>query len=80
MLAGMSNNPTHIALCQAQAQANPQSLDKPTLQVPLFIPLALMAAWQPARNMAPAPALPPSPLLTRATAPPLSIRNCCFRF
>lgn len=69
------------SLCHAQDQVGNQSLDKPQLPpVQPFVPLGLVqaivfidAAYHPLPSQ-------PRPLyLTRATAPPLSIRNCCFR-
>lgn len=69
------------SLCRAQDQAGSQSLDKPQLpDVQPFVPAALVQAVT-ALNLSYAQ-LPtqPRPLnLTRATAPPLSIQNCCFR-
>jgi hypothetical protein len=69
------------SLCHAQDQVGSQSLDKPQLpNVQPFAPVALVQAitlldvfYTPLLSQ-------PRPLyLTRATAPPLSIRNCCFR-
>jgi hypothetical protein len=68
-------------LCHAQDQVGNQSLDKPQLPpVQPFVPLGLVqaivsidAAYQPL------PSQPRSLYLTRATDPPLSIRNCCFQ-
>jgi hypothetical protein len=69
------------SLCHAQDQVGNQSLDKPQLpHVQPFVPVGLVqaivsidAAYHPLPSR-------PRPLyLTRATAPPLSIRNCCFR-
>ena len=68
-------------LCHAHAQAGNQSLDKPQLpHVQPFTAAALTLIFRDievAYNPVAAP--PDSLLLTRATAPPLSIRNCCFR-
>lgn len=85
--AGMSDMPgcegmdqEQPALCHAHAHADSQALDKPAApQIPLFMPLILVAAWQPPEVALPVSAAPPAPPMTRATAPPLSIRNCCFR-
>ncbi len=69
------------SLCHALDQTVSQSLDRPELpQVQPFIAVALPLAFD-ARPPAYSPiaALPDSFLLTRITAPPLSIRNCCFR-
>ncbi|MFM9433026.1 hypothetical protein ACFDR9_000055 [Janthinobacterium sp. CG_23.3] len=69
------------SLCHAHSQTGNQSLDKPELpQVQPFVAVELMqalifldTAYRPHAVQSPAP------LLQRATAPPLSIRNCCFR-
>lgn len=68
-------------LCHADAQSGHQSLDKPS--VPDFVPFApdvLAAAFyfitldnRPLINWD----SPPS--LAKSTAPPIAIRNCCFR-
>ncbi|QRX81656.1 hypothetical protein [Glaciimonas sp. PAMC28666] len=67
-------------LCQANEQAGNQSLDKPDMpQVQPFVPAAMtLVVHDIARiyNPKTAPLLPL--LLTRTTAPPLSIRHCCF--
>lgn len=69
------------SLCHAHAQAGKQSLDKPELpHVPSFVAAALTLVFddiEPAYDSI--AAQPNSVLLTRATAPPLAIRNCCFR-
>ena len=69
------------SLCHAYGQAGNQSLDKPEIpHAPPFIATGLAlevfpmeATYLPATT--PLESIP----LTRATAPPLSIRNCCFR-
>jgi hypothetical protein len=68
-------------LCQAQDQAGSQSLDTPHVpQVPAFtaIGLALPVLFL-ASAYQPPVVQPDAASLTRSTAPPLSIRNCCFR-
>ncbi|MGV8893202.1 MAG: hypothetical protein ACOH2K_09745 [Burkholderiaceae bacterium] len=69
------------SLCHAHAQVGKQSLDKPALpDVQPFIAVALPLAFDaspPAYSLI--AVRPDSFLLTRITAPPLSIRNCCFR-
>lgn len=69
------------SLCQANDQAGNQSLDKPPL--PLVQPFMAVALTLVFPNVELAVsdtgAEPVSPLLLRTTAPPLSIRNCCFR-
>lgn len=69
------------SLCHAYGQADNLSLDKPQLpNVAPFVPIALILAWS-AIDIADTPTVGQSePVsLVRATAPPLSIRNCCFR-
>lgn len=74
---------TQIGLCHAHAydQAGKQSLDKPELPlVQPFVPVGLVLALDAIDVTARPLAMPPeSSLLTRTTAPPISIRNCCFR-
>ncbi len=76
---GMDN--MQPGLCHAHAQVGNQSLDKPELpQVQPFLAIGLAltlipldVAFHPVRIQ------PDALALTRSTAPPLSIRNCCFR-
>jgi hypothetical protein len=68
-------------LCHAQDQNSNQSLDKPsTPHVSPFLPASLTLI---VRNIKPVDIStgqqPNTLLLARSTAPPLSIRNCCFR-
>jgi len=69
------------SLCHAHDQAGNQSLDKAELpHVQPFMAAALTLVFddiEPAYS--PISAQPDSVLLTRATAPPLSIRHCCFQ-
>jgi hypothetical protein len=67
--------------CPVHAQLGTQSLDKPEVpNVPPFVALALLAAitdgnvpqWSISPSVSPL-------VLTRTTAPPLSIQYCCFR-
>lgn len=69
------------SLCHAHEQAGNQSLDKPQAPaVPAFIAAALVQTVLPIDAVFPPDSLTPRPLyLTRATDPPISIRNCCFR-
>ena len=69
------------SLCHAHAHAQQQSLDKHELPVVQpFIPAALTQVFQNIElSNRPVVSQPGAVLLTRATAPPLSIRNCCFR-
>lgn len=69
------------SLCHAHDQVGNQSLDKAELpHVQPFMAAALTLVFddiEPAYS--PIAAQPDSVLLTRATAPPLSIRHCCFQ-
>ena len=66
-------------LCHAHCQAGQQSADK--YQVPGFAAVADLGTGFPLSRVAPMPmgTTLQSPLLRRITAPPLSVRNCCFR-
>lgn len=66
-------------LCHAHCQADPQSTDK--YQVPGFVALANLGAAFALPRVARATrgAAVQAPLLSRTTAPPLAVRNCCFR-
>src|SRR5215207_5195368 len=69
------------ALCQAHGQVGKQSLDKPAApDIPPFMasgPFFFVDAV--ALQPQPMLAQPDRGLLARSTAPPLAIRNCCFR-
>ncbi|MDB5765895.1 MAG: silD [Collimonas fungivorans] len=69
------------SLCHANDQAGNQSLDKPQLpHVQPFMAAALTLVFQHVEAIDNSTdVLPNSLLLARTTAPPLSIRNCCFR-
>ena len=69
------------SLCHAQDQVGNQSLDKPQLpSVQPFVSVGLVQAITIFDVFyAPFPSQPRPLYLTRATAPPLAIRNCCFR-
>ncbi|MFL6672351.1 MAG: hypothetical protein ACJ8LG_03550 [Massilia sp.] len=74
-------DPVQPSLCHASGQAGAQSLDKPAvphlqpfMAVGFGLPVSPLEVTYPA-----AFTLPRTPLLTRATAPPVAIRNCCFR-
>ena len=66
-------------LCHAHCQAGQQSADK--YQVPGLASLAVLATDFPLPSFTPALLGAPlqAPLLRRTTAPPLAVRNCCFR-
>ena len=69
------------SLCHAHYQAGNQSLDKPPApHVPPFVAAALTLVFINIAHVSNSTvAQPNSLLLARSTAPPLSIRNCCFR-
>ena len=76
-------DPTQSTLCHtvAHGELTKQSLDKtPVSDVPPFVPVALMLDLQIFVLLA-LPALQAYPpiALTRTSAPPIAIRNCCFR-
>lgn len=68
-------------LCHAHSQVGNQSLDKPEFpHVQPFTAATLTLVFRKVDvSYIPDAALPDFALLTRTTAPPLSIRNCCFR-
>ena len=74
-------DPANPALCQAHCQDAKSSLDKP--QTPSVTPAAVMVSviLTPLVPLLPAtmPSTEPEWLLQRITAPPMSIRHCCFR-
>lgn len=84
-MQGMSNcegmDTQQPSLCHAYDQVGNQSLDKPGL--PHVQPFAAAALTLVFRDVeiaySPIATQLDSHLLTRSTAPPLSIRNCCFR-
>ncbi|WP_425514487.1 hypothetical protein [Collimonas antrihumi] len=69
------------SLCHANDQAGNQSLDRPSVpHVQPFMAAALTLVFQNIEIVDNSnDAQPNSLLLVRSTAPPLSIRNCCFR-
>jgi hypothetical protein len=69
------------SLCHAHSHAGHQSLDKPDLpQVAPFVAIGPVLTVLPPDTLLPAAAAPSDDtFLTRATAPPLAIRHCCFR-
>ena len=70
-------------LCHAHSndQASKQSLDKPELpQVAAFASVGLTQIVESSDIVSAALSVEPESLvLTRTTAPPIAIRNCCFR-
>jgi hypothetical protein len=74
-------DPVQPSLCHAYGQAGDQSLDKPA--APALQPFMAVGFGLPVSPLEitypPAFTLPHTTFLTHATAPPLAIRNCCFR-
>lgn len=66
-------------LCHAHCQAGQQKAD--TYQMPVLASLPHHGADYLTSRILPSPPGAPlqAPLLRRTTAPPLAIRNCCFR-
>ncbi|MBS0309505.1 MAG: hypothetical protein JSS58_11135 [Proteobacteria bacterium] len=77
--AGMDD--VQPGLCHAHDHAGNQSLDKPELPlIQPFVPTGFVLAIGFTEIIdRPLTARPTSIVLTRAAAPPLAIRNCCFR-
>jgi hypothetical protein len=75
----MAMDSDELTLCHAHCKADPQTADK--YQVPAVPSVADLASDFAFHFTAPAPvgALLQAPLLRRTTAPPLAVRNCCFR-
>lgn len=69
------------SLCHASDQAGNQSLDKPAApHVQAFMAAALTLVFHHIEvDLTATEVQPHSLLLARSTAPPLAIRNCCFR-
>lgn len=69
-----------LMLCAAHCEAGHQSLDTPgTPHVQPFVAAALAVVLSGDSRQYALAAAPPTDRLTRSTAPPLTIRNCCFR-
>jgi hypothetical protein len=68
-------------LCQAESQKRGLSLEKPGLpNVPAFAPSILVTTVSPIPPIVPTKfSLLSVGVSSRTTAPPLAIRNCCFR-
>jgi hypothetical protein len=78
---GMDMNQPTLCHAHAHDQSSKQSFDKPELPaVSPFLPTKLLFTLN-AINLAAIalPELQVTPFFNRATAPPIAIRNCCFR-
>jgi hypothetical protein len=81
MVACQDMDPVQPSLCHAYGQSGDQSLDKPAvppLQPFLAVGVGLLVTPREIANPV-SFGLPNSTFLTHATAPPVAIRNCCFR-
>ena len=67
------------ALCHAHCQSDKQTLDKHELPAPVAISALPADFSTPLATPTFSGASLQAPHLTRATAPPLAISNCCFR-
>ena len=74
-------DPDEPSLCHAHDQAGNQSLDKPG--VPILQPFLATGFWLPLTPTGTEPFLVgparQTTFLEHATAPPLAVRNCCYR-
>jgi hypothetical protein len=77
---GMDAMQPQLCHLYAHGELSKQSLDKPAPDIPPFVPAALMLQLQLIHAVFIPDAHPYRPIaLTRATAPPVAIRHCCFR-
>ncbi|HYD95920.1 MAG TPA: hypothetical protein VEC01_11385 [Noviherbaspirillum sp.] len=78
---GLIEDDAPPALCYSATQVADQSLNKPAPDLPPSVAVVLVPAVADV-NLAYRPVAPPArtALLARDSSPPLSIRNCCFRF
>ena len=68
------------SLCKAHCDTDRQSANTPAApQVAPFVAAALTIVLPEHMPQVPTAAWSDAPRLTRTTAPPLAIRNCCFR-
>lgn len=66
-------------LCHAHCQSAQQSVDKVQVPTPMgAVATGFTYTVEPSRPSAPRPQAQP-PSLLRSTAPPIAVRNCCFR-
>lgn len=81
MVACDDMDPVQPSLCHAYGQSGDQSLDKPAVP-PLqpFLAVGFGVLVTPAAIRDPVSlGLPATAILAHASAPPVAIRNCCFR-
>jgi len=74
----MSMDEEQPGLCHAHCEAGQQASDNHPLQV-LAVALPAGLVFERVSAEAPIRSAPQASLLARATAPPLTIRNCCLR-
>jgi hypothetical protein len=66
-------------LCHAHCQSAQQTVDKFQAPAPIgAVATGFTYVLEPARLSSP-PRLAQAPSLSRSTAPPIAVRNCCFR-
>ena len=66
-------------LCHAHCQSAQPPAGDASLQVPMLLAVGDVQYFIAPKGAAPPWAVAQAPLLVRTTAPPLSVRNCCFR-
>lgn len=78
---GMDQEQPGLCHAHAQGEWSKQSLDKPSMpDVQVFTPAGMVLVVEVADfTMAMPQTAPASRLLSHTTAPPIAIRNCCFR-
>jgi hypothetical protein len=68
------------ALCYAHCQSDQQAVDKVQTAMPVIaVSPGFAYVLEPIRVSSPTPRAAQAPLLWRSTAPPIAVRNCCFR-
>ena len=75
----LSMDDTQPNLCQAHCQFGHQTADKYEVPSPIAIGAVPAVFTLPALAPVPSGAPQQAPHLTRTTAPPVTITNCCFR-
>lgn len=81
MIGCIGMEKAQAGLCHAQSETVKQSLDKPQVpDIQPFVPAGLVLAVHTVEIASGSPVAPLASIsLTRTTAPPIAIRNCCFR-
>ena len=77
---GMDTAQPNLCHVQAHGDQDKQSFGNPAPDISPFIAARLLSTVLPVKAMVGAQSpLPAAPLFNRTTAPPIAIRNCCFR-